>query len=342
MTGKIIKAACAALICTALVSCGNKVQSAGPMIRSPQAGSAADAVSSDNSEAAGADISPIGTTEPSRPMAPEKVEVDTDMPSGYKLPEKKVLEMEAVLQEPEIPTGCEVTALTETLNYYGFNVDKLYLCDEILPKDYNGYYYMDEAYVGDPHSDNGFGCFAPVIVRTANDYFDSIRSDWYAKDLTGCTMEDVFYQIDQGRPVIVWVTMSMLECYPEYKFTSGNGSDFVFNDLQHCIAIYGYDYKTRTVHTADPLKGNIEYDMDQFNKIFEIQGNQAVILLGNEESAGKVYATEEEIAEWLEINRPGDTQGLEFYIEQAKQEEENGSSEEDIYEEEYEEYYDEG
>lgn len=35
MTGKIIKAACAALICTALVSCGNKVQSAGPMIRSP-------------------------------------------------------------------------------------------------------------------------------------------------------------------------------------------------------------------------------------------------------------------------------------------------------------------
>ena len=326
MTGKILKAAIAAILCAAMVSCGKTVELADTTVQTERQLSDSSAVTSrmTGGEPDASEDEP--EEEKDENAAPEKAEINTDMPKDYKLPDKSVLEYTTVLQEPELPTGCEVTALTETLNFYGFDVDKVYLSDEILPKDFNGYYYMDEAYVGDPHADNGFGCFAPVIVRTANDYFASIKSDWYAKDLSGCSVEDVFYQIDQGRPVIVWVTMGMLECYPEYQFTCGNGSDFIFNDLQHCVAIYGYDYEAGTVHTADPLKGNIEYDMEQFKKIFEIQGNQAVILLGNEESAGRVYATQEETDKWLEENRPGDTQGLEYYIELAKQE---GSEEPD-------------
>ncbi|MBQ8960787.1 MAG: C39 family peptidase [Ruminococcus sp.] len=329
MIGKIVKTAAAAVLCTAMVSCGKTVQLAGSNEQKDPDNSSTDIRSLTDEIPIDEETEPVTEepTDPPRPVAPDKLSVDTDMPSGYELPESFVLDFETVMQEPELPTGCEVTALTETLNYYGFGIDKVDLCDEYLPKDYEGYYYMDEAYVGDPHSYNGFGCYAPVIVNTANDYFESIQSDWYAKDLTGCSLDDLCYQIEQGRPVIVWVTMDMRETYPNFKFTTGNGKDFMFNDYQHCVAIYGFDFGARTIHTADPLVGNIEYDMDQFDKIFQIQGNQAVILLGNEESAGTVYATDEEIQAWFEEKHPSENE------EESSSDEDEGYDVEDYYDE---------
>lgn len=38
-----------------------------------------------------------------------------------------------IMQMPELPTGCEITALTMVLNYYGFDVDKVTLATEYLP-----------------------------------------------------------------------------------------------------------------------------------------------------------------------------------------------------------------
>ncbi len=316
MTGKILKAAVLAVLCTSMVSCGRRVEIAGN--NDPARSDSSDSDIRSLTAEASTEFEEPTTEVPTEPGAPKKAEISTDMPSGYELPEKCVLDLEAVLQEPELPTGCEVTALTEALNYYGFDIDKVDLCDNYLIKDYNGYYYMDEAYVGDPHSNNGFGCFAPVIVKTANDYFDSIQSDWYAKDLSGSSLEELCYQIEQGRPVIVWVTMGMVESYPNYKFTTGNGKDFMFNDYQHCVVIYGFDYENKTIHTADPLVGNIEYDMELFDKIFQIQENQAVVLLGNEESAGKIYATDEEIEEWFKVNRPSEDEEAEEDYEEEE------------------------
>lgn len=39
-----------------------------------------------------------------------------------------------VLQLPELPTGCEVTALTMILNYYGLDVGKVEVAENALPK----------------------------------------------------------------------------------------------------------------------------------------------------------------------------------------------------------------
>ena len=56
------------------------------------------------------------------------VEVNPQMPEGYELAKKCVIDgFEAVLQNPELPTGCEITALTQTLNFYGFDIDKVTL-----------------------------------------------------------------------------------------------------------------------------------------------------------------------------------------------------------------------
>ena len=50
---------------------------------------------------------------------------------------------EIIGQLPELPTGCEITALTMVLNYYGLNPNKLELATEYLPKTEYSTYYKD-------------------------------------------------------------------------------------------------------------------------------------------------------------------------------------------------------
>lgn len=65
---------------------------------------------------------------------------------------------------PELPTGCEITALAMVLQYFGYEVDKTALAAEYLPVvAYPDFYYggdgnlygpdMRENFVGDPFSE---------------------------------------------------------------------------------------------------------------------------------------------------------------------------------------------
>ena len=42
------------------------------------------------------------------------------------VPAEHVLDVDAIYQRPELPTGCEVTSLTALLQYLGFDVDKTF------------------------------------------------------------------------------------------------------------------------------------------------------------------------------------------------------------------------
>ena len=44
----------------------------------------------------------------------------------------KIIDMENILQNPELPTGCESVALTMVLNYLGFDLDKTTIADDYL------------------------------------------------------------------------------------------------------------------------------------------------------------------------------------------------------------------
>lgn len=71
-----------------------------------------------------------------------------------------------IMQMPELPTGCEITALTMTLNYYGFQIDKVTMATKYLPTlpsadvyvTEDGILYgndMNQFFIGDPASENG-------------------------------------------------------------------------------------------------------------------------------------------------------------------------------------------
>ncbi|MBQ8298225.1 MAG: C39 family peptidase [Ruminococcus sp.] len=228
--------------------------------------------------AAEAETEPV-TEEPTQ--APTKAPLT--MPKGHKLPGSRRLAVEPILQNPELPTGCEVTALAAALKYCGFEIDKVELCDNFLPIVSEAVCTFDEAYVGDPKSDNGFGCNAPVIVETAVKYFESVDAGWTAKDLTGTDFQDLFYQIEKGRPVIVWASMGLKDVTMKLRWITEDGDEAWFAELEHCMVLTGYDRAHGIVYAADPLEGSMTYSLEQFESVYEQLGKQAVILYENEQ-----------------------------------------------------------
>lgn len=205
--------------------------------------------------------------------------------NDYELPSKAVIDdFQTVMQNPELPTGCEITALTQTLNFLGFDVDKVTMCDKYMNIDMDGQYTMNQCYIGDPKSYTGFGCSSPVICKSARRYFRVEKSDCYPVDLSGTDFQELFYQVEQGRPVIVWATMYLMDTKPEYVYTAKNGEEMWFCTYQHCLTLYGYDLDEGIVYLADPLVGNTTYPLERFEEIYDILGKQAVVICGDAEN----------------------------------------------------------
>lgn len=121
----------------------------------------------------------------------------------------KKLDVKCVLQNPELPTGCEITALTIVLNYLGYDVDKLTLADNFLDKGRVGETSPYKAFVGNPRDEDACGAFAPVIVNSAKRYLYSENSDMNVYNVTGADYSELVDYVDNGHPVLVWETMWM-------------------------------------------------------------------------------------------------------------------------------------
>ncbi|MDE6036564.1 MAG: C39 family peptidase [Ruminococcus sp.] len=225
------------------------------------------------------------TTQSTTQPETESTTINIQPVYDYELPRKAVIDdFKTVLQNPELPTGCEITALTQTLNFLGFDVDKVTMCDKYMNTDWKGEYTMNQCYIGDPKSSTGYGCSSPVICKSARRYFRVEKSDCYPVDLSGTDFQDLFYQVDQGRPVIVWATMYLMNTEPKYQYTAKNGEEMWFCTYQHCLTLYGYDLDAGLVYVADPLVGNTTYSLEKFEKIYDILGKQAVIIYGDAEN----------------------------------------------------------
>ena len=63
-----------------------------------------------------------------------------------------LLPVPQILQNPELPNGCEITSCCEVLRYLGFAPDKCELADHYLPRSAQWYGAdPDEVYMGNPH-----------------------------------------------------------------------------------------------------------------------------------------------------------------------------------------------
>lgn len=196
-----------------------------------------------------------------------------------------LLPVPQILQNPELPNGCEITSCCEVLRFLGFDADKCTLADKYLPRSAHWYGTdPDEYYMGDPHKDDaspetGYYCFAGPIVKAANAYLAAQGGGWRAVDLTGAEEAALVAQLQKGRPVIFWASLHFEDIQADacgsYPLPGG-GVHHVFHQL-HCMVLCGVNNSHFTV--ADPLDFNRDVPRGQFMKIYRQLGRRAVVLV---------------------------------------------------------------
>ncbi len=171
-----------------------------------------------------------------------------------------------IKQYPELPEGCEITSLTEVLNYFGYSANKLTMADRYLPKSDSAYADPNEYYLFNPRS-NGLYCFAPVLVKTVEAYNLDNGTDICAEDITGCEVTELYGKLLHGIPVVVWLTIDLEE--PEIN---SNG----FYENLHCVVLSGYT--TNTVSISDSMTGEcLTVNRALFEKNWKVMGSRAMI-----------------------------------------------------------------
>lgn len=203
--------------------------------------------------------------------------VDLETAFGALEKEKVFHEVKSILQNPELPHGCEVTGLAMLFSGYGYSADKCMLADKWLAKGAWGETDFRKAFVGNPRKKvSSAGCFATVIADTANRYLQAEGSTLAAESKEGITFSELLSMVEEA-PVLAWTTMDLKAPYIAQVWTV-DGEELYWQNYEHCVVLTGYDAEKEIFYGTDPLYGPCEYNMKLFWLRFQTMYSQAVWL----------------------------------------------------------------
>ena len=204
---------------------------------------------------------------------------DVAMEVSLKLDMQAVLlPVSNILQLPELPTGCEITSLTIVLNYLGYPVDKEDMASNYLEKSepYEGSF--SDYFIGSPWDEYAWGCYAPVIIKSANNFLQDQSSKLIAYNTTGSSMEELCVQIASGNPVIVWTSQFLdVETTATPIILDDGTTDYWYSN-EHCVVIIGYDLQKSTLTVCDPLEGIVDLNFNTFSARYEEFQRMGVVI----------------------------------------------------------------
>lgn len=183
-----------------------------------------------------------------------------------------------ILQNPELPNGCEITSAAIVLNYLGVPADKIVLARDYLPK---GEYYRtsdpEKEFMGSPFAGEiGDYCMPGPVVKAVNDYLADVgRTDLQAQEISGAGLTELKQYLHEGTPVVVWVTQHFEDPRPDLHFTLPDGGEPYAN--LHCVVLTGYD--ENKFYLTDPLAQSKSQSSETFSKIYEGMGRRAMVIV---------------------------------------------------------------
>lgn len=187
------------------------------------------------------------------------------------------------------PMGCEAASGTMLLKFYGYDVS---MADVVaaIPSGKGKYKVGDtwyaadpfEEFVGDPRntsSEGAYGCFAkPLAVGMSKFAGERVT------DISGCTVEELFLHVSQGRPVVVWGASNeaTLSNGVSWQCVDKNGklTGKYFQEIkrEHCMVLVGYD--EQYVYLNDPSHNSYRaQDKKQFISNWTKLYSQAIIIV---------------------------------------------------------------
>lgn len=181
------------------------------------------------------------------------------------------------MDEPRLFNGCEVTSLAMLLQFWGMDVTKNELAEQIprVPLQYgdgqNGNPNM--GFVGNMEDGPGLGVYHGPIFYLAN---TNISDQLMVQNLSNHPFSSVLEKVSQGLPVWVITTtsfspLSALETWSTPQGTVG----ITFN--MHSVVITGYDQEY--IYLNDPYgTKNKKVNKEQFIAAWEQMGSQAIVI----------------------------------------------------------------
>lgn len=190
-----------------------------------------------------------------------------------------------ILQNPQLPNGCEVTSLAMALASAGCPVDKMTLYRDYLPK--AGFYYQEslcygsdpeDFYVGNAASrSGGWYCFEGPIVQAGNAWLAGCGNKLRAVSVTGLSQGELDVYAEAGIPVVVWVTLNYAA--PQLDSSSwqlADGTVYCPYSNLHCVVVTGLSGTQYQI--ADPISGMRTVGRDTFWGSFSAMGSRAVVI----------------------------------------------------------------
>lgn len=202
-------------------------------------------------------------------------------------PENVNVTVECILQNPELPTGCEATSGTMLLRAYGYQAEKMDVAEKmekgkIIDKDGRRYAgHPDDVFIGNPTSTHGFGAFPNVLAKAMQKVIDEQNGAHRAVPMYGKSQQEILEIVDKGIPLCIWSSQGNVEIQALtgwYLMKDGKYLDeyFTWPSNEHVLVMTGYD--DNSVFVCDPLKGERSFPRESFFRHYEQVGSYALML----------------------------------------------------------------
>ena len=188
-----------------------------------------------------------------------------------------------IAQKPEFPTGCESVSAVMALRYFGETIRVTDFINKHLSMS-SKFYYKDgrrygpspyEYFIGNPMTTQSYGCMASVIEKALVSYLGSNERIY---NVTSTDMKDLCINyIDNDLPVLVWVTIAMIDTSTSDSWYLEDGTLFQWPGNEHCMVLVGYDEKY--YYFNDPYTGKTVKQAHSLAELrYEQLGKQAIVI----------------------------------------------------------------
>lgn len=187
---------------------------------------------------------------------------------------------QVIYQNPEMPNGCEITSGTILLNWMGYDVDKMTMFNNYLPK-YpikNGVMpNPNEYYMGDARKGyTGWYCFEQPIVTACNQYLEDVGSEQRVKQVSGLTQEEMDEYLNWNIPLVIWMTTDYkTPRYSRYTYKLTSGESYKPYVNLHCVVVASKN-DDGSYNIADPIVGWKTISEETFWYVFTQMGSRAI------------------------------------------------------------------